>query len=277
MEFRYGLNIAGLHFLIKCPFPVTLPECFQPFMMAGEPPAGADVTVSVRIGAPEPTPGCAAREFRLSRGRSIFRLEPENAPERIELYIPSDFRDRLAEGANWLLYLALERPLLRFGRVIMHASAVVYGGRAYVFTAPSGGGKSTQACIWEKYLHAEVMNGDKVILHGGAAGLTAYGGPVAGSSGIYKSISAPVAAIVQLEKGDKNEITPLSPRESYLLVYGEAVKSDWDTDFNRQLLRIAADYPQQADYVRLRCTADRCAAECLLQYFSKKESRIITR
>ena len=277
MEFRYGLNIAGVRFCIVCPFPVHLPECFWPFMTAVEPPAGPDVTVSVRIGAPETMAGCTVREFRLSRGRSIFRLELENAPESIELFIPSDFRDRLAENANWLLYLALERPLLRFGRVIMHASAVVYEGRAYIFTAPSGGGKSTQAGIWEKYLHAEIMNGDKVVLHAGNSGLTAYGSPIAGSSGIYKSISAPVAAIVQLEKGEKNEITPLSPRESYLLIYGEAVKSDWDTDYNRHLLRIAADYPQRADYVRLRCTADRSAAECLLQYFSKKESRIITR
>lgn len=277
MGFGYGLNIAGLRFCVSSPFPVRLPECFAPFVTAQEHPQEPDVTFSVRIGTPERRTGCAVREYRLSRGRGIFRLEPEGAPEHIELFIPPDFQTEFAEDANWLLYLALERPLLRFGRIIMHASAVVYEGRAYVFTAPSGGGKSTQAAIWEKYMHAGVMNGDKVILHADAAGLTAYGGPIAGSSGICKSVSAPVAAIVQLEKGDKNEITPLTSRESYLLVYGEAVKSDWDTDFNRRLLQIAADYPQRARYVRMNCTADRSAAECLLQYFSKKESRIITR
>ena len=140
----------------------------------------------------------------------------------------------------------------------------------------SGGGKSTQAEIWEHSLHAKVINGDKVILYDNGTNLIAYGSPIAGSSGIYRNICAPVAAIVQLEKGSENTITPMTMRDRYLLLYGEAVKSDWDADFNRSLLRLASSYPQRTEYVRLHCLPDPSAAECLLHYLNTKEMRTIT-
>ena len=216
------------------------------------------------------------QSFYWDHGKSIYRLESKLKPEQITLVIPREFQERFAQNANWLLYLALERPLLRYGRLILHASAVKYHERAYLFTAPSGGGKSTQAEIWEHALHAKVINGDKVVLYDNGTNLIAYGSPIAGSSGIYRNICAPVAAIVQLEKGSENTITPMTMRDRYLLLYGEAVKSDWDADFNRSLLRLASSYPQRTEYVRLHCLADPSAAECLLHYLNTKETRIIT-
>lgn len=279
MQFRYDLSIAGLYFRICSPFFLNLPEYFRPFLVAEVFPAEPDVNINVEAGdlqKDERPKDSVLQSFYWDHGKSIYRLEASHAPEQITLVIPPEFQEKFAQNANWLLYLALERPLLHHGRLILHASAVIYHERAYLFTAPSGGGKSTQAEIWEHSLHAKVINGDKVILYDNGTNLIAYGSPIAGSSGIYRNICAPVAAIVQLEKGSENTITPMTMRERYLLLYGEAVKSDWDADFNRSLLRLASSYPQRTEYVRLRCLPDPSAAECLLHYLNTKETRIIT-
>ena len=279
MQFRYDLVIAGLYFRICSTFFLNLPEYFRPFLVTEVFPAEPDVDINVEAGGLQKDKwlqDTILQSFYWDHGKSIYRLESKLKPEQITLVIPQEFRERFAQNANWLLYLALERPLLHYGRLILHASAVLYHERAILFAAPSGGGKSTQAEIWEHSLHAKVINGDKVILYDNGTNLIAYGSPIAGSSGIYRNICAPVAAIVQLEKGSENTITPMTMRDRYLLLYGEAVKSDWDADFNRSLLRLASSYPQRTEYVRLHCLPDPSAAECLLHYLNTKETRIIT-
>lgn len=279
MQFRYDLSIAGLYFRICSPFFLNLPEYFRPFLVTEVFPAEPDVNINVEAGDLQKDKWLQnniLQSFYWDHGKSIYRLESKLKSEQITLVIPREFQERFAQNANWLLYLVLERPLLHYGRLILHASAVIYHERAYLFTAPSGGGKSTQAEIWEHALHAKVINGDKVVLYDNGTNLIAYGSPIAGSSGIYRNISAPVAAIIQLEKGPKNTITPLTMQERYLLLYSEAVKSDWDADFNRSLLQLAASYPQRTEYVRLHCLPDPSAAECLLHYLNTKETRIIT-
>lgn len=279
MQFRYDLSIAGLYFRICSPFFLNLPEYFRPFLVTEVFPAEPDVNINVEAGDLQKDKWLQnniLQSFYWDHGKSIYRLESKLKPEQITLVIPREFQERFAQNANWLLYLVLERPLLHYGRLILHASAVIYHERAYLFTAPSGGGKSTQAEIWEHALHAKVINGDKVVLYDNGTNLIAYGSPIAGSSGIYRNICAPVDAIVQLEKGSENTITPMTTRDRYLLLYGEAVKSDWDADFNRSLLQLASSYPQRTEYVRLRCLPDPSAAECLLHYLNTKETRVIT-
>ena len=269
MEYLYPLTIAGLSFLIRTPFAVTLPEYFQPFRAAGASPAEPDYTVWVYTNDLCPhtiRETDIVRSFALERGREIVCAEPDGREDTLYLIMPADFQERFAENANWLLYLALERPLLRRERIVLHASAVVYEGHSYLFTAPSGGGKSTQAGLWEKELHAEILNGDKVILHCVGETLIAYGSPIAGSSGIYKNLSAPVAAIVKLEKTPYNRVTELSMREAYLLLYSEAVKSGSDAQFNQYLTTVLAGYPKTVPFVRLQCLPDGSAVYAFLQY-----------
>ena len=201
MQFHYDLSIAGLNLRICSPFSLCLPEYFRPFLASEVFPAAPDIIVNVEAGEPqknEKKMDAVIQSFYWDHGKSIYRLESVQAPERITIVIPPEFQERFAQNANWLLYLALERPLLRYGRLILHASAVLYREKAYLFTAPSGGGKSTQAEIWEKDMHARIINGDKVILHDNGEELIAYGSPIAGSSGIYRNISAPCGTAIFL-------------------------------------------------------------------------------
>lgn len=55
----------------------------------------------------------------------------------------------------------------KYHRFLMHGVVVSWKDTGYMFTAPSGTGKSTHAALWKKYLgdEVEIINGDKPILN----------------------------------------------------------------------------------------------------------------
>jgi hypothetical protein len=137
---------------------------------------------------------------------------------------------------------------------------VIWEGKAYLFVAPSGGGKSTQAALWERQ-GAEILNGDKVILAREKDNWIAYGGPVAGSSQIYKDKCAPLAAVMLVRKAPYNQLIRISPREAFLNLYSNAIKSNWDQTYNYRLLDVLESVAKQTPMYYLDCTPDLCAVD----------------
>lgn len=267
MNYQYDLRIAGVRIRILAPREIVLPECFQPFMtlIEGDP----DVQLHVFFGT-EDLSGYAPERIQLITGRTdgenLVRIEPAGGNQTYLLGIPLDMADSVCKNGNWLLYMSLERMLLHFGRVILHASAVLHQGKAYVFTAPSGTGKSTQADIWQREFGAQIMNGDKVILGVTPDGITAFGGPVAGSSGIYKNIEAPVAAILQLKQDSQNMVVNANNRIGYMALYSGMVKSSSDQHFNEALLPYIETIIKTVPVLTLRCRPDRGAVQCVMDW-----------
>ena len=277
MEQCYVLSFADLLFHISAPFPFQIPEYFRPFTVAKVFSDRADFKIMVRLEtmcSDVPGEGTVVQKYYWNHGKYIVRVECDREGQSVAyLIIPEAFREQFAQNANWLLYLALERFLLKRKRTVLHASAVLYGGQAILFTAPSGGGKSTQARLWEQHLQAEVINGDKVVLQDNGKKLIAYGSPIAGSSGIYKRLSAPVKAIVRLDKATDNHARILSGREAFLLLYSESVKSSWDTAFNQTLLTLLETYPQRTVFAQLRCLPDDSAVDYLLDFIQNNKEK----
>ncbi len=256
MSCESRLSFAGLLISIKTGREPRLPDCFRPFICADRWDAPADIEIRAEVGMPSDLPkelhgsngalkrdGEAWQYYRLPDGQDVVRRERagKDLPYRCDIYIPKSFEEGFFKGGNWLLYLAIERALLKFGRVFIHASVVIDGERAYIFTAPSGGGKSTQARLWAEHVGAEQLNGDKVILHIDGGRLYASGGPVAGSSGIYVDRSAEVGGIYRIHKAEREALLPMTSKNALLTLYSGAVKSNWDEEFNQKLLSLLVE------------------------------------
>ena len=48
-------------------------------------------------------------------------------------------------------------------RLAIHSAAIIYDDKAYLFSAPSGTGKSTHANLWKDEYDCEILNGDVAI------------------------------------------------------------------------------------------------------------------
>ena len=103
--------------------------------------------------------------------------------------------------------------LLRFDGMMLHSSAILLDGYAYLFTADAGTGKSTHVCLWRRVFGDErvrVLNDDKPALRLEDGVWYAYGTPWSGKTGQNLNLRAPVAGIAVIERGEKNEIEPYS-------------------------------------------------------------------
>lgn len=112
-------------------------------------------------------------------------------------------------------HIAEELPLLN--RFVMHGACLKYGQNAYIFTAPSGTGKTTHLRLWQKHLgdRVSIVNGDKPILKIENGVVTAYGTPWAGKENLRTNDSAPLKAICILKRGKQNKIYKVNPREHF--------------------------------------------------------------
>lgn len=99
--------------------------------------------------------------------------------------------------------------------ILMHGAAIEYHGRGYIFTAPSGTGKSTHITQWRKYLGENVIpiNGDKPIITLEGKDIYINGTPFAGKENWQTNKKCPLVGICLLKRGTKNRIKKVQPSE----------------------------------------------------------------
>ena len=115
--------------------------------------------------------------------------------------------------------------LLEYNGFYLHASAVARDGRAYLFSAKSGTGKSTHTRLWQQEFGPDtvVFNDDKPALRCLDGRWYAYGTPWCGKDGINENMKVPLAGICFLKQGKQNRIRRLSPQEALQKILGLTV------------------------------------------------------
>ena len=213
-------------------------------------PCDADITVSCTVSDcfPEAPAGVRSGEFTVSvDGDTVYRAFPMgNIHGALTVYSPADtsrsetfFTQRsfpiMMDSRFMWSSLSLAQLLISANAFFIHSSFISVNGKAVLFSAPCGVGKSTQAALWEKYRGAEVINGDKagILVEGG---VYACGVPFCGTSGICKNKTFPLGAIVLLSQAESNSVRRLSGTEAL-----QGIMSNIYLDFI-------------APYERLRCT-----------------------
>ena len=99
--------------------------------------------------------------------------------------------------------------------LLMHGSTVALDGRAYLFTAPCGTGKSTHTRLWREVFgdRAVMVNDDKPFLKLTGDAVLACGSPWTGKHGIGTNACVPLSGICILSRGMENVICPAKPEQ----------------------------------------------------------------
>lgn len=116
--------------------------------------------------------------------------------------------------------------VLKYDGMYLHASAVEYQGKAYLFSAPSGTGKSTHTRLWQACFgeHARIFNDDKPTLRRLDNTWYAYGTPWCGKDHININMKVPVAGICFLKQGPQNKIRRLSSQEAVNRILSQTIR-----------------------------------------------------
>lgn len=129
--------------------------------------------------------------------------------------------------------------LLPHARCVIHAAAMLWHKKAWLFAARGGTGKSTQLRLWKELYGEEVqiINGDKPILHFEINGdIFVYASPWKGKEEWGDdSLSAPLGGIVLLRQGSINRIERLRTVPGNALLLGSFFSAFENADTVHQL------------------------------------------
>lgn len=195
MEQHITLSLGGVSLGYTIHYPTLLPG-FEPFRTEGEQTA-AHICLTV-----------AEREA----ARSIYPGE---------------------SGDDYIEYMELcprtSDALLSWRRCIFHGTAFRWHDKAWILTAPSGTGKTTQYVLWKLVYgkELEMLNGDKPLLDFSASDGTVWvrPSPWMGKEGMRQMKSAPLGGIIYLRQGEQNTIRRLEVRETVWPLYEQFIYS----------------------------------------------------
>ena len=151
------------------------------------------------------------------------------------------------------------RALLPFNGTFLHSSAVLLDGKAYLFSANSGTGKSTHTEKWCRLFGARYLNDDKPALRLVDGVWMAYGTPWSGKNDLSSPEGAPVGGIAFLKRGEENAICPMDPKDAVPLLMLQSQRKLTMEQMQAQL-KLADDLLRNVPIWELTCRNDDDAA-----------------
>lgn len=160
------------------------------------------------------------------------------------------------------VYRKLADQLLERDIFLFHGSAIAVDGRAVIFTAKSGTGKSTHTKLWREAFgdRAVMINDDKPLLKVTEAQTMVCGTPWDGKHRISTNCIVPLEAICVLERGEENEIHAISPREALPMLMQQSHRSA-DPAAVVRMLQVINKMSSRVRFYRLRCNMEPEAAQ----------------
>lgn len=172
-----------------------------------------------------------------------------------------DYSPQTVEN-SFILTRLCERILKCYNGFFFHSSSLMLDGEAYVFSAPSGTGKSTHTALWRKRFGERVamINDDKPIIRKKGDIFYIYGTPWMGKADIGNNISAPIKAVYILQRGTENIARRVEPGKVFKQLL-EATVMPADKENMSTLLGLLDEFFSTTPLFLLTCNTDDDAVE----------------
>lgn len=150
-----------------------------------------------------------------------------------------------------------------YGTLEMHASVIQNSGKAYLFLAKSGTGKSTHSRMWlENIEGSTLLNDDNPIVRVLPDGqIRVYGSPWSGKTPCYVNEDYPLGAFVQIRRAAENRAILQNVVASYAMIYTSSSGIKFDRTMADQLNDTIAKVVSASRAFVLECRPDAEAAK----------------
>lgn len=193
---------------------------------------------------------------------------------RTDLYRRERYDERFSDKAIAYMEAAYQfcLELVNYNGFYLHSSAIVKDGKAYLFSGPSGVGKSTHTRFWQSIFgeeNARVINDDKPALRRIDDQWIAYGTPWCGKDGININDKAPIAGVCFLKQAEKNSIRRMGKFEAMQRILGQTIYKFQDAEQLDKLLKSLEDFLDKIPVYELENVPEPSAALLSFETMSK--------
>ena len=154
-----------------------------------------------------------------------------------------------------LFFQRIYQALLEYHIMLIHGAAIALDGKAYVFAAPSGTGKTTHILKWLDKLHnAFVVNGDKPLIKFPSDGgqPMVCGSPWCGKEKLGTNTMVPLKSIILMERAEENHIEQISFAQAFPTLL-QQVYRPYDEEKMRKTLRLMQRLSPAVSFWRFQC------------------------
>ena len=186
---------------------------------------------------------------------------------------------RLKEGydaktAAEEIFHAIRIPFLMLaeskGMYAIHSASVLYKEKAWLFSAPSGTGKSTHASLWTTYSDAIDINGDLNLI-GILNGIpTVFGIPWCGTSEIFSNRNYPLGGVVFLKQAPESSIEKLNFEKALVTLSRRTISPLWNSASLEKMIKDLEPVSEAVTSLRLYCTKAPDAQKILQDYITNQ-------
>lgn len=206
---------------------------------------------------------------RLQRQIEDYKYDGDRKTNIKVRFTEQFFKDRLKDFPHLdcdsieYMFLGAEyyTALIHFNGMMLHSSCVVYDGKAYLFSAPSGTGKSTHTQLWlKRFPGAYILNDDKPAIRITENGIYAYGTPFSGKTDLNVNTGVPIGGICVIERSETNSIRRISTDEALFNIMNQTVRPYKEEEMDKMLDTLEKVVSNVPVY-RLSCNMELSAAE----------------
>lgn len=161
-----------------------------------------------------------------------------------------------------VIYRKMCEKLVEKDILLIHSAAIAVDGKAYLFTAPSGTGKTTHIKFWKKKFgdRAIIVNGDKPLIRVTPEEIRVWGTPWAGKERWSTNTSVPVAGICKIGRGLENVISPVSAGDALSTLFVQTYRPTTEAGM-RKTVQLLSEISQRVPFWNLKCNMSIEAAE----------------
>ncbi len=176
--------------------------------------------------------------------------------DNVTVYCTTDVPAQITQELNYTIRLVFMYFAQMHQMVMIHSSSILYRDRVWLFSGPSGTGKSTHTDLWRQLCNTPVINGDLNLVTVEQGIPVVHGIPWCGTSGIYDTKTYPLGGVIFLKQGAINEVIPLSDDQKQLWLLHRTPSPAWTATGQDRNHHVITELYDRIFICQLSCTPD---------------------
>ncbi len=194
--------------------------------------------------------------------KQIREAHVDKDGKRVIIYCLPDITTETTVEISYVIRIAFLYFAQLKHMIAIHSASILYRDKVWLFSAPSGTGKTTHTKLWQEAYQTPVINGDLnlIAMENGIA--TVHGIPWCGTSGIYSKQSYPLGGIIFLTQDADNKIISLSEEQKQLRLLHRSISPGWKEEMQESNYSVVEELSDKILICHLTCNQEKEAAVC---------------